>query len=65
MKKMEIICTEEVEQEIDEIVQLKSYCGYVAKKEDIILKVLELYTGRYKNMVKSSINAMENALRKQ
>ena len=65
MKKLEIILTEDLEQEIDEVVQLKSYSDYVAKEEDIILKVLELYTGRYKNMVKSSIKAMENALRNQ
>lgn len=64
MKKMEIILTEELEQEIREIVQLKSYVNYVAKEEDVILKVLELYTSRYKNMVNGSINAMENTLRK-
>ena len=65
MKKVEIILSEALEQEIGEIAQLKSYGNYVAKEEDVILKVLDLYTGRYKNMVKSSIHAMENALRKQ
>ena len=66
MKRVEIILTEELEQEINEIVQLKSYGNYVAEKEDIILKVLELYTYRYKSMVKSSIKALENnALRKK
>ena len=61
MKKLEIILTEELEQEIGEIVQLKSYGGYVAKEEDVILKVLELYTSRYKNIVKGSVNAINNA----
>ncbi|QEY21611.1 hypothetical protein D0S48_13570 [Psychrobacillus sp. AK 1817] len=61
MKKVEIILTEALEREIGEILQLKSYGIYVAKEEDVILKVLELYTSRYKNMVKSSIRATENA----
>lgn len=66
MKRVEIILTEELEKEIGEIVQLKSYGNYVAKEEDIILKVLEPYTGRYKSMVKSSIKAIEiNSLRKE
>ncbi|MFK5707526.1 hypothetical protein [Lysinibacillus boronitolerans] len=65
MKKLEISLTEGLEQEIAEIINIKSYSGYVAKEEDVILKVLELYTGRYKSMVKSSIHATENYLRKQ
>ncbi len=65
MKKVEIILTEALEQEIGEIVQLKSYSDYVAKEEDIILKVLELYTSRYKNMVKGSINTVERVIKKQ
>jgi len=62
---VEIILTEALEQEIGEIVQLKSYSDYVAKEEDIILKVLELYTSRYKNMVKGSINTVERVIKKQ
>lgn len=64
MKKVEIILTKELEKEIGEIVQLKSYGNYVAKEEDVILKVLELYTSRYKSMVKGSINAIDNATKK-
>lgn len=65
MKKIKIILTPELEQEIGAIVDLKSYGDNVAKEEDIILKVLELYTSRYKTIVKSSITAVENALNKK
>lgn len=65
MKKIEIILTPELEQEIGAIVDLKSYGDNVAKEEDIILKVLELYTSRYKTIVKSSITTFENALNKK
>lgn len=61
MKKVEIILSEALEQEIGELVLLKSFGDYVAKEEDVILKVLELYTSRYKNMVKGSVNAINNA----
>lgn len=61
MKKVEIILSEALEQEIGELVLLKSFGDYVAKEEDVILKVLELYTSRYKSMVKGSINAIDNA----
>ncbi|MTT31479.1 hypothetical protein GMB86_05525 [Terrilactibacillus sp. BCM23-1] len=64
MKKVEIILSEELEQEIDEIIQLKSYDIYVAK-EEVILKVLELYTSRYKSMVKGSVNAIDNATKRK
>lgn len=63
MRKVEITLTEELEKEIGEVVQLKSYSGYVAKEEDVILKVLELYTSRYKNMVKGSVSAINNAIK--
>lgn len=63
MKKMEIILTDALEQEISEIVKLDSYGDDVAMEEDVILKVLELYTSRYKNMLKGSINAIENAVK--
>ncbi|MFT4413376.1 hypothetical protein [Lysinibacillus sp. FSL K6-4013] len=65
MKKVEIILTKELEKEIGEIVQLKSYGNYVAKEEDVILKVLELYTSRYKSMVKGSINAIDKATKRK
>ena len=65
MKKIEVILTPELEQEIGAIVELKSYGDNVAKEEDIILKVLELYTSRYKIIVKSSITAVGIALSKK
>ncbi|MFB6468683.1 hypothetical protein ACE38V_18120 [Cytobacillus sp. Hz8] len=65
MKKIEIVLSEELEQEIAEIVKLKSTGNYVAKEEAIILKVLELYTSRYKSMVKGSINAIDNATKRK
>lgn len=65
MKRVEIILTEELEQEIGEIVKLKSHGNYVVREDDIILKVLELYTSRYKNMVKGSINTVERIIGKQ
>ncbi|MBO1513524.1 hypothetical protein [Metabacillus bambusae] len=65
MKKIEIVLSKELEQEIAEIVKLKSIGNYVAKEDAIILKVLELYTNRYKSMVKGSINAIDNATKRK
>jgi len=65
MKKIEIIHTDSLEKEISEIVILYSYGDDVTKEEDVILKVLELYTSRYKNMLKCSLNATENAIRQK
>lgn len=65
MKKVEIILSKALEQKIREIVLLKSFGDYVAKEEDIILKVLELYTSRYKNIVKGSVNAINNSSKRK
>lgn len=65
MKKIEIILTKSLEEEISEIVILYSYGDDVTKEEDVILKVLELYTSRYKNMLKCSLNVTEYAIRQK
>lgn len=65
MKKLEIILTSKLEQEIAEVIKMKSYGDCVTKEKDVILKVWELYTCRYKNIVKGSITAIENATRKE
>jgi hypothetical protein len=61
LSKVNILLLKEIKVEIEKNIRLKTCREYQPTEEEIIIDILTLYTSRYKNMIKGTIKAVNNA----